>query len=245
LKNILNNRLQILCFIIDIYKTSDKETLETDNPMDVSDNLKNLNITGEKRARHFQSENNIQDVQQLYETPTYAIRDMIKYILCPGRTNEIINSWTIFDPCCGNSAFKHAFEELGYSTKFIEQDLFTLPEKKDFFNSNNIPKEYTHLITNPPYKFKYNFLLQAYKSNKPFILLLPYYTTECRNCAELFSTYGVIIYQPFPHIKFIHDGNLVEPCSTAWFVGNIPETKCAHPEDRIKTINWFFQINPK
>jgi len=59
------------------------------------------------------------------------------------------------------------------------------------------PECYDVIVTNPPYRFKNEFLERAYLIGKPFALLLPLTTFETKRRQRLFRDFGVeVIFLP-------------------------------------------------
>jgi hypothetical protein len=126
---------------------------------------------------------------------------------------------TIYDPCAGYGVYGKVIREEGFSSNVIEYDLhYGDFEKKDYLTSEDPP--YDLLLTNPPYVKKYDFLKKMYESKKPFCVLLPSETLFHKNTSELFMKYGVNVLVIMPHPKFLHDGKISKPMSTAYFIGN-------------------------
>jgi len=79
----------------------------------------------------------------------------------------------------------------------------------DFFEYQ--PENYDMIITNPPYKYKNEFLERAFELNKPFMFLLPLTTLEGKKRGDLFRKHKIQVL--IPNKRF----NFLEKKSGAWF----------------------------
>ena len=88
----------------------------------------------------------------------------------------------------------------------------------------NLPEEdpeYSVLITNPPFKYKYQFLEKAFKSGKPFAMIL-LITCLCTVVGSaLFEHYPLSVFSFCKQVPFDHDGTLPMFKDIAWFVDNL------------------------
>jgi hypothetical protein len=126
---------------------------------------------------------------------------------------------TIYEPCAGYGAYGNVIRDEGFSENVIEYDLhYGNFEKKDCLTSEDPP--YDLLLTNPTYVKKFDFLKKMYLSKKPFCVLLPSDTLFHKNTSELFMENGVNVLVIMPHPKFMSDGKLCQPFSTAYFIEN-------------------------
>jgi len=71
------------------------------------------------------------------------------------------------------------------------------------------------IITNPPFKFKQQFLEKCYELGKPFALLLPLTTFETKKRQNLFKKHGLEVIFFDKRINFETPNNVVK--SSAWF----------------------------
>jgi hypothetical protein len=110
------------------------------------------------------------------QTPEYALIPIEK--LC------ISNKQIIWECCCGKGNIVKRFLELGY--KVIGTDIL---EGHDFFEYS--PENWDCIITNPPFRIKYQWLARCYDLGKPFALLLPLETLGAARAQKLFSLYGM------------------------------------------------------
>jgi len=91
------------------------------------------------------------------------------------------------------------------------------------------------MVDNPIFHKKTTTMKLGFESGKPFAFLFPTSTLENSGCAALFEEYGVHVEIVLPHPKFLHNGELVSPCSTAWFYGNWFAENC---EKKIITVKY-------
>jgi hypothetical protein len=154
-------------------------------------------------------------LQDLYETQEQDIAIIVPII-------EKFKSKVLFDPCCGNSAYKNALKKYDFHN-IIERDLYTTEIKHDFL-TETIPK-CDLILGNPPFNFKHQFLEKAYTSGIAFCFLLP-----CLNVLDntatnlLLEKYGCRIYIISPKCQFLHNGQLVTPHICAYFVHEPSDT---------------------
>lgn len=135
-----------------------------------------------------------------FQTPPEAL-----YALYPFLKKE----WTIWECATGRGNLSKALEQHGY--KVIATDIL---EGHDFLTWRP-EKPFDVIITNPPYSLKQEFLIRAYKLQKPFALLLPLTTFETPKRQSLFQKYGVQV------IFFPKRINFTTPSgegSGAWFM---------------------------
>jgi hypothetical protein len=85
-------------------------------------------------------------------------------------------------------------------------------------------ESYDCIVTNPPYKYKQEFLERAYMIGKPFAFLLPLTTFETGARQKLFSKYGLEVIFFDRRVNF-ETPNQVEKSSswfaTAWFTNGL------------------------
>ena len=101
----------------------------------------------------------------------------------------------------------------------IEEDKFSnyVTNNKDYLTEDD--PDYSMLITNPPFKYKFPFLEKAFKSGKPFAMLLPITCTAIGS--SLFETYPLSVFAFRRQIPFEHDGAISMFKDMAWFVENL------------------------
>ena len=139
-----------------------------------------------------------------FQTPPGALAPLLPYL------NK---DWVIWECASGKGNLDNRFDEFGY--KVVASDILT---GKDFLTH---PPEFCHcIITNPPFKYKQQFLERCYEIGKPFALLLPLTTFETKKRQELFKKYGLEVIFFDKRINF-ETPNKVENSSvwfaTAWF----------------------------
>ena len=174
---------------------------------------------------------NGEEPQDLFETQEVTVAKLWALLQSIEPVDKLITS-TFFEPCVGHGAITNFLRSVGV-TEIIERDLYTLPEKDDFF-STPLPEEYDLLVTNPPYgKRKKEFLEMCYASNKPFAVLLPTEVLQHVGCSQVFREHGVLVGMCVPSPMFEHEGEIVKTTPTAWFLGNFgcvtPQQYLDHP----------------
>jgi hypothetical protein len=106
--------------------------------------------------------------------------------------------WVIWECAEGKGNLTHALSQKGFevvgsdvnparvaSLNELEQHF----EEKDFLTWQ--PQNWDCIITNPPFRYKQEFLERCYQLGKPFALLLPLTTFETEKRQKLFKRYGV------------------------------------------------------
>lgn len=122
-----------------------------------------------------------------YPTPEWATKALLK-------REEFYGS--IWEPACGDGSMSKVIEsELNQS--IISSDLidrgYGLLEEIDFLNlpENRFEKNVDNIITNPPYKFAKDFVLQAKKKcNRKIAMLLKLSFLEGKNRFDMFQDYN-------------------------------------------------------
>ena len=118
-----------------------------------------------------------------FQTPIHAIIPLIPYL-----DSECI----IWECAAGNGNLVTAFKDHGkecFGTDIKSGENFLLSYEPD--------RSYTHIITNPPYSHKNQFLTRCYELEVSFALLLPLTTFETPRRQGLFKKYGVeVIFLP-------------------------------------------------
>jgi len=139
-----------------------------------------------------------------FQTPPYALNPLLEYIP---------KDWVVWECAAGEGYLSAALSRLGYEV--ISTDILT---GQDFLKVQ--PTEHWDIIvTNPPYKYKQQFLQRCYHLGKPFALLVPLTTFETGKRQALFKRYGAQV------IFFDKRINFMTPSgegggawfATAWF----------------------------
>lgn len=136
-----------------------------------------------------------------FQTPPEALKPLLPYL------NK---NWVIWEPACGNGNLVKELEQLYY--KVIGTDILT---GRDFLDNDFEAENADCIITNPPFKYKQQFLEQCYKLGKPFALLLPLTAFETAKRQKLFKTYGIEVILFDKRINF-ETPNKIDK-SSAWF----------------------------
>jgi len=113
-----------------------------------------------------------------FQTPPEALIPLYPYLK---------RDWVIWECACGRGNLSNALKDEGYNV--IATDI--LYGYKDFITWK--PDEFDCIITNPPFKYKQEFLERVYSLRKPFALLLPLTALETAKRQNLFKEYGVEI----------------------------------------------------
>lgn len=125
-----------------------------------------------------------------FQTPVHAIIPLLPYISC---------SSLIWECACGNGNLVRAFREHGkecFGTDINDCLGRDIGISHNFLTTDS-KYSYTHIITNPPYSLKNEFLERCYNLQKPFALLLPLTTFETKRRQALFREHGVeVIFLP-------------------------------------------------
>ena len=83
------------------------------------------------------------------------------------------------------------------------------------FLTCDVPESVTHIITNPPFSLKNEFLQRCYNIGKPFALLLPIQTLDTKYRFNLFKKYGVQVMFFDKRISYI-GSNGSPPFASCW-----------------------------
>jgi hypothetical protein len=134
-----------------------------------------------------------------FQTPAKAILPLLPYL---GK------SWRIWECACGNGNLANGLREKGFDV--VATDIIG---GYDFLTYQ--PENFDCIVTNPPFKYKQQFLERCYQIRKPFALLLPLTTLETRKRQRLLEKYGVEIILFDRRINF-ETPNKVKN-SAAWF----------------------------
>lgn len=140
-----------------------------------------------------------------FQTPAEALNPLYPYLP---------KHWCIWECAQGKGNLVNALTGGGY--KVIGSDILI---QKDFLNWK--PDEsFDVIITNPPFKYKQQFLERAYELGKPFAFLLPLTTFETPKRQELFTKYGLEVIMFDKRINFETPNQVLKSSSwfaTAWF----------------------------
>ena len=143
-----------------------------------------------------------------FQTPPIALKPLLPYLK---------KDWCIWECACGNGNLVKGLNDYGFDV--IGTDILG---GFDFINYQ--PDEFDCIITNPPFKYKQQFLERCYELGKPFALLLPLTTLETKKRQSLMQKYGVEIILFDKRINF-ETPNKVEKSSawfaTAWFTNGL------------------------
>jgi len=146
---------------------------------------------------------------ELY-TPVKAIKPLIKYI----PEGSVI--WECADTVNSDSNIHQVAHDNNISTYGT-----SIHKGIDFLKCEKLPSdEITHIVTNPPYSLKNEFLQKCYDFNLPFALLLPIQTLDTNTRWKMFSKYGIEIMVYNRRVKYI-GSNGSPPFASAWFCKGI------------------------
>ena len=138
-----------------------------------------------------------------FQTPPEALIPLYPYL------NP---AWWIWECACGKGNLVQALRNEEHRA-VIATDILQDP-KFDFLGDFQ-PDIWDCIITNPPFKYKQQFLERCYQLGKPFALLLPLTTFETKKRQDLFKKHGVEVIFFDRRINF-ETPNKVEK-SSAWF----------------------------
>ena len=130
----------------------------------------------------------------------------------------------ILDPACGNDAIVDFLRQHGFNA--VGTDLFTKPEHINFL-TDPIDQTIDFLILNPPFNRKKEFIMRAYLSGLPFLMLLPLACIATVGMAKILSTRGVVFYVLVGQQKFFLTGEnrWVSVGECVWLAGNLPDSE--------------------
>lgn len=143
-----------------------------------------------------------------FQTPPIALKPLLPYLG---------TDWRIWECACGKGNLVRGLLE--YAFDVIGTDALG---GYDFLTYE--PDNYDCIITNPPFKYKQEFLERCYELGKPFALLLPLTTLETRKRQELMRKNGVEIILFDKRINFETPNKVVKSASwfaTAWFTSGL------------------------
>ena len=150
-----------------------------------------------------------------FQTPPEALAPLLPYLK---------KDWRIWECACGKGNLVKGLAEKGFSV--IGTDLYVDYGNEPFrdFLTDTPSKPFDCIITNPPFKYKQQFLERCYELGKPFALLLPLTTFETAKRQKLFKEYGLEVILFDKRINF-ETPNKVENSSswfaTAWFTNGL------------------------
>jgi len=127
-----------------------------------------------------------------FQTPPEALRPLLPYLK---------KDWHIWECASGKGNLVAELLNRGYVVS--QTDILPETESRGHidFTEFTIEKYPTFgfdcIITNPPFKYKQEFLEKCYSLGKPFALLLPLTTFETQKRQKLFDKYGLeVIFLP-------------------------------------------------
>ncbi|GHU84541.1 hypothetical protein FACS189473_2140 [Spirochaetia bacterium] len=139
-------------------------------------------------------------------TPTGVV-EVLQKNLC-GIKKYGVSIWEPCDPK-GNSNISRTLKESG--CRVISTGL---PEH-DFLRQKKPPKSVTHIITNPPYSHKDDFLEKCFAFGLPFCLLLPITALEGIRRGAMFQKWGIQILVLNRRVQFVKGKSVY--FNTSWF----------------------------
>lgn len=157
-----------------------------------------------------------------FQTPPEALKPLLPYLR---------EEWIIWECAKGKGNLVNELKRLGY--KVIGTDIL---DGHDFLSW--FPENFDCIVTNPPFRYKQQFLERCYELERPFALLLSLTTFETAKRQKLFRENGIeVIFMP-KRINF-ETPHKVEVSrswfATAWFTNGLkigkeltfyePETK--------------------
>jgi len=143
-----------------------------------------------------------------FQTPAIALKPLLPYLGI---------DWLIWECACGNGNLVKGLIEYGYDV--IGTDILS---GYDFLTYQ--PDKFDCIITNPPFKYKQQFLDRCYNLGTPFALLLPLTTLETRKRQELMRKHGIEIILFDRRINFETPNKIKKSSSwfaTAWFTNGL------------------------
>lgn len=118
-----------------------------------------------------------------FQTPDWPLESFLNAI--PEGDPIFESNALILDPCCGKGNIVKYLDENGYYS--IGRDI----ETGYNFLTDPLPEGTTHIITNPPYSLKDQFLARCYEHKLPFALLLPITALEGVKRQKMYIEYGM------------------------------------------------------
>ena len=140
-----------------------------------------------------------------FQTPPEALLPLLQYL---------DRAWIIWECACGNGNLVNGLEDAGFNVFGTDID-------RGFnFLTDVYSADYDCIVTNPPYRYKQEFLERCYSFEKPFALLLPLTTFETEKRQRMFREHGLeVIFMP-KRINFETPNKIEHSNSwfaTAWF----------------------------
>jgi hypothetical protein len=141
-------------------------------------------------------------------TPVNAITPLIKYL----PKNAVI--WE-----CAEKPTHDGNITLELRNKGFEVVTTSIHTGTDFLKCD-IPNNITHIVTNPPFEFKTEFIKRCYEIGKPFALLLPIQALDTKTRFEMYSKHGLQLIMFDKRISYI-GSNGSPPFASAWFTNGL------------------------
>lgn len=156
-----------------------------------------------------------------FQTPPSALKPLLPYLK---------PEWVIWECAAGKGNLVRGLMDAGHEV--FATDILT---GQDFLTMG-VPLGVDCIITNPPYKYKQQFLERAYATGRPFALLLPLTTFETAKRQELFRRHGLEVIFFDKRINFTTPSGKGSGSwfATAWFTWklHLPQTlNFVHLED--------------
>lgn len=139
-----------------------------------------------------------------FQTPPEALEPLYPYL------NK---DWVIWECAAGKGNLTNALRGGGYDV--VDTDILA---GFDFLTHK--PEVFDCIVTNPPFKYKQQFLERAYHLEVPFAFLLPLTTFETAKRQRLFDKYGLEVIFFDKRINFETPYQVANSSSwfaTAWF----------------------------
>ena len=139
-----------------------------------------------------------------FQTPPIALNPLMPILRSHRR---------IWECACGNGNLVNGLTDYGFDV--VGTDILN---GYDFLTYK--PDKFDCIITNPPFKYKQQFLERCYEIGKPFALLLPLTTLETSKRQRLMQKYGVEMILFDKRINFETPNKVEKSASwfaTAWF----------------------------
>lgn len=161
-----------------------------------------------------------------YFTPEKAVKQLLEHLPFELVDLEEDCSYSILEPCCGDSAIPNALKKyLGDAMLYIEDiyrndvdERFSVDSHKDMTLEENWDHGYHYVITNPPFNEAHKIIPLAYKyCKKATIALLRLSWLEpCANRVEFLTKHPPNYLLVTPRIPFTGKGT--DKVTTAWFI---------------------------
>jgi hypothetical protein len=155
-----------------------------------------------------------------FQTPPEALDYLLPYI---PDTIKII-----WECASGVGYLANALCNAGYKVICSDINPYNQHTLKINFLVGEIPEPYDMIITNPPYKYKNQFIKRCYELGKPFALLMPLTTLESRERQILYAKYGITLIIPDKRINFMTPSGRGSSSwfATAWYTwGILPDNQ--------------------